>query len=149
MCVCVLVTQPCSTLCDPMDYKPPGSSVHVNSLGKNTEVGSHSFFQGILDQTWVSCTAVRFFSIWATRETHDLPIPVLCIPAENNTLIQKHTYIVMFIAAIFTIDKTWKQPKCLFFFFFIFTFKDLDIWALLEFSYSIMGFPFLMFSLSF
>ena len=47
VCVCVLVTQPCLTLFDLMDYRPPGSSVHVNSLGNNTEVGSHSFFQGI------------------------------------------------------------------------------------------------------
>ena len=28
MCVC-LVTQLCPTLCDLMDYTPPGSSVHV------------------------------------------------------------------------------------------------------------------------
>ena len=28
LCVCVLVTQLCLTLCDPMDYSPPGSSVH-------------------------------------------------------------------------------------------------------------------------
>ena len=41
------VTQSCLTLCDLTDYRPPGSSVHVNSLGKNTEVHSHSFFQGI------------------------------------------------------------------------------------------------------
>ena len=27
-CVCVLVTQSCPTLCDPMDCSPPGSSVH-------------------------------------------------------------------------------------------------------------------------
>ena len=27
-CVCVLVTQLCPTLCDPLDYSPPGSSVH-------------------------------------------------------------------------------------------------------------------------
>ena len=26
--VCVLVAQSCPTLCDPMDYSPPGSSVH-------------------------------------------------------------------------------------------------------------------------
>ena len=26
--MCVLVTQSCPTLCDPMDYSPPGSSVH-------------------------------------------------------------------------------------------------------------------------
>ena len=29
-------------LCNPMDYSPPGSSVHGNSPGKNTRVGSHS-----------------------------------------------------------------------------------------------------------
>ena len=28
VCVCVCVTQSCPTLCDPMDYNPPGSSVH-------------------------------------------------------------------------------------------------------------------------
>ena len=28
MSLCVLVTQLCPTLCDPMDYSPPGSSVH-------------------------------------------------------------------------------------------------------------------------
>ena len=29
VCVCVLVTQSCSTLCNPMDCSPPGSSVHA------------------------------------------------------------------------------------------------------------------------
>ena len=28
LCVCMLVTQSCPTLCDPMDCSPPGSSVH-------------------------------------------------------------------------------------------------------------------------
>ena len=28
VCVCVLVTQLCLTLCDAMDYSPPGSSFH-------------------------------------------------------------------------------------------------------------------------
>jgi len=36
--VCVLVAQLCSTLCDPMDYSSPGSSVHGASPGKNTGV---------------------------------------------------------------------------------------------------------------
>ena len=36
-----------STLCDPMDCSLPGSSVHGGSLGKNTEVDCHAFFQGI------------------------------------------------------------------------------------------------------
>ena len=29
-----LVAQSCPTLCDPMDYRPPGSSVHGDSPGK-------------------------------------------------------------------------------------------------------------------
>ena len=40
-CVCVCVS------CDPMDCSPPGSSVHGNSLGKNTGVDCHSLLQGI------------------------------------------------------------------------------------------------------
>ena len=42
---CVLVTQSCLTLCDPMDCSPPGSSVHGKS--KNTGVDCHSLLQGI------------------------------------------------------------------------------------------------------
>ena len=36
------------TLCDPMGCSLPGSSVHGDSPGKNTGVGSHALFQGIL-----------------------------------------------------------------------------------------------------
>ena len=34
-----LVAQSCPTVCDPLDYSPPGSSVHADSPDKNTEVG--------------------------------------------------------------------------------------------------------------
>ena len=37
-----LVAQLCPTLCDPMDYSPPGSSVPEESLSKNTRVGCHA-----------------------------------------------------------------------------------------------------------
>ena len=37
-------------------------------------------------------------------------IPLLDIYTEN--MVQKATCIPMFIAALFTIAKTWKQPKC-------------------------------------
>ena len=48
VCVCVLVTPSCPTLCDPMDLSPPGSSVHPwDSPVKNTGVGYHSLLQGI------------------------------------------------------------------------------------------------------
>ena len=43
-CLVALVV---STLCDPMDCSPPGSSVHGASPGKNTGVGCHAFPQGI------------------------------------------------------------------------------------------------------
>ena len=37
-----LVTQSYPTLCGPMDYSPPDSSVHGDSPGKNTGVGRHA-----------------------------------------------------------------------------------------------------------
>ena len=43
-----LVAQSCPTLCNPMDYSLPGSSVHGNSSGKNTEVGCLALLQGIV-----------------------------------------------------------------------------------------------------
>ena len=48
--VCVvlcLVAQLCSTLCDPMEYSPPGSSVHEDYPGKNTGGGCHILPQRI------------------------------------------------------------------------------------------------------
>ena len=41
-----LVTQSCPILCNPMDYSPPGSSVHGNFPGKNTGVGCHALLKG-------------------------------------------------------------------------------------------------------
>ena len=64
--VLFLVTQWCLTLCDPMDYSLPGSSVHGDSPGKDTGVGCHALLQGIFqlrDGTQVSCIAGRFFTI--------------------------------------------------------------------------------------
>ena len=42
---------------------------------------------------------------------HDLIIPLLGIYLEKN-MIRKYICTPMFIAALFTIAKTWKQPKC-------------------------------------
>ena len=56
--------------------------------------------------------------IWYLRKLKmDLPfdpaIPLLGLyPKEPETLIRKNTTIPMFIAALFTIAKMWKQPKC-------------------------------------
>ena len=42
---------------------------------------------------------------------YDPAIPLLGIYPEN-TIIQKESCTKMFIAALFTIARTWKQPKC-------------------------------------
>ena len=42
-----LVSQLYLTLCNHMDCSPPGSTVHRDSAGKNTGVGSLSLLQGI------------------------------------------------------------------------------------------------------
>ena len=39
-CVKLKDTQSCSTVCNPVDYSPPGSSVHGDSPDQNTGVGS-------------------------------------------------------------------------------------------------------------
>jgi len=72
VCVCVLkVTQSCLTLCNPMDYSPPGSSVHGILQARILEWVAIPFSRGsswCRDQTQVSCTAGGFFTTWATKE---------------------------------------------------------------------------------
>ena len=47
LCVHAQSLQLCPTLCNIMEHSPPGSSVHGNSPGKNTEVGCHFLLQDI------------------------------------------------------------------------------------------------------
>ena len=60
-----LVTQLCPTLSNPMDCHPPGSSVHRDSPGKNTEwlAMPSSLSSQPRDQTQVSCVAGGFFTV--------------------------------------------------------------------------------------
>ena len=70
----VLVAQSCLTLCNPMDYSPPSSSVHEILQTKILKWVSIPFSRGSSpprDQTWVSCTAGRFFTVWASKEAHE------------------------------------------------------------------------------
>ena len=69
--VLVLLAQLCQALCDAMDCGPPGSSVHEIFQARILEWVAISFSRGSSqhrDRTWVSCTAGRFFTDWATRE---------------------------------------------------------------------------------
>ena len=70
----VLVPQSSPILCNPMDWSPPGSSIHGISQTRMLDWVAISFSRGYSqssDQTQVSCISGRFFTIWATREaTH-------------------------------------------------------------------------------
>ena len=82
---CCLVTKSCPTVCDPMDCSLPGSSIHGILQARILEwvatafsrgSGDHSLLRGFSrprGETWVSRVADRFFTIWATRETPELP----------------------------------------------------------------------------
>ena len=65
------------------------------------------FLQPLWSTVW------RFLKKLKIELPYDPAIPLLGIYLEKTkTLIQKDTCTPMFIAALFTITKTWKQPKC-------------------------------------
>ena len=67
-----------------------------------------------LPSGWVKVTAVRLEAKGAfnviTNFFKNPAIPLLGIYPEK-TIIQKEVCTIMFIAALFTIARTWKQPK--------------------------------------
>ena len=69
----MLVTQSYLTLSDPVNCSLPSSSVHGILQARILEWVAIPFSRGSSqprDRTLVSCTAGRFFIIWATREIH-------------------------------------------------------------------------------
>ena len=58
-------------------------------------------------------TVLRVLTKLKIELPYDPAIPLLGIyPEQTKTLIRKDTCTPVFIAALFTIAKTWKQPKC-------------------------------------
>ena len=73
----VLFTQSRLTLHNPMDYRPPGSSVHEILQAKTLDWVAIPFSRGsswLRDWTQISHTAGSFFTVRATWETWDSPI---------------------------------------------------------------------------
>ena len=56
-------------------------------------------------------TVWRFFYKIGIKLPHDPIIPLLGTYSEK-TIIEKDTCPPMFIAALYTTAKTWKQPRC-------------------------------------
>ena len=68
---CCLLAQSCRTLYDPMNYNPPGSSVHGIPQARILEWVAVSLSRGSSlprDQTRVSYIGRRILYLWATRE---------------------------------------------------------------------------------
>ena len=85
-----------SVVSDPMDYSPPGSSVHGTLQARILEWVAIPFSRASSwprDRTQVSCIAGRFFTVWATREAQlshfvsfTLLCPTLCSPMDCSSL---------------------------------------------------------------
>ena len=75
--------------------------------------------KGTLLHCWWECkliqplwkTVWRFLKKLGIKPPYDPAIPLLGIYREDPK-IEKDTCIPMFIAALFTIARTWKQPRC-------------------------------------
>ena len=90
-CVC-LVAQSCPTLCDPMDYNPPGSSVHGILQARILEWVAMPVSRGSSwprDWTRVSCLAGRFFTTEPPRKPIIIYIHTLaCMNVQSLSCIQ-------------------------------------------------------------
>ena len=75
--------------------------------------------KGTLLHCWWKCKLIqplwkmvwRFLQNLGIKPPYDPAIPLLGIYPEE-TKIEKDTCIPLFIAALFTIARTWKQPRC-------------------------------------
>ena len=81
------VAQSCPTLCDPMDCSLPGSSVHGIFQARELEWVAISFSRGSSwprDRTQVSCIVGRRFTVWATREVHEVQEEFFLLPKDGR-----------------------------------------------------------------
>ena len=87
------VTQLSTTLCEPMDCSPPGSTLHGILRERILERVAVPFSRGSSpprDLTWVSCIAGRFFTIWSCK------VPLLSAPYRwGNCSTKVLNYIMM------------------------------------------------------
>ena len=73
-----------------MDHSPPGSSVHGNSPGKNTEMGCHAPLQGIFPDPGIKHVSLTSPALtggfFTTSATWEACVPSL--PTENLEALQ-------------------------------------------------------------
>ena len=92
----VKVAQSCLTLCDPMDYSPPCSSVHGILQARILEWVAIPFSRGSSQprgQTQVSCTAGKVFTVWAIREVQEYCSGVATSPSKESSPLRDWTCV--------------------------------------------------------
>ena len=103
VCVCVLVTQSCPTLCNPMDCSPPGSSVFGISQARILEWIAISSYRGSFqprDQTCISHisgTGKWILYCWGTREAPLPPpdtVPVAMHIHSTQNLVSENYFLL-------------------------------------------------------
>ena len=93
----LLIVQSCPTLCNPMDWSLPGSSVHRIFQARILKRVVIPFSRGSSqprDQTRVSCIAGRFFTTWATRKNHQTNNKR---PVKKSPNVQKKSHVILFL----------------------------------------------------
>ena len=122
----MLVPQLCLTLCKPMDCGPQGSSVHGILQARVLEWIAIPFSRGSFQpryETWVSCIAGRFFTIWATEK---IQYTYMHIYIYAQALLQKKSFsdVCSFIKS--KLEIFWWRQKCIWIVWARFPGKDWD-----------------------
>ena len=121
VCVCVYSCSIVSTLCDPMDCSPPGSSVHRIFQASIQEWLAISFSRASSrprDQTEVSCIFGGCFTIWASREAETrMPYDPAVNSMPRYTLTRNASTCVpedaqKSIALLLITVPKWKRATC-------------------------------------
>ena len=96
--MCVLVTQSCLVLCNPVDCSPPVSSVHGILQARILEWVAIPFSRGSSqprDQTWVSCTAGGLYNL-SHQGSPD--------PTDELDEVEEIKYLVLLIVVLCTVE---------------------------------------------